>query len=517
MVRIFACGVDEYRAMGNLSFCVNDSIAFCNAFAENLIVDKENICIATDDGNISNTDYCKKLKTFCDNAKEEDIIVVFHSGHGGIDENEDSYLLMSNSFNEQTNVYTDQILAFLGKSKARTKLVILDCCHSDVGEKFIPAIDLITVIEKFYAAGITIFSSCKKTEESRSENGYMSVFTEFLCNALYDKHLLRDGVLYFNDFQNLVSIYAANYNRKHPDEMQTPIMRTSMIGTVVFQARNYIEKKNLRMKYLYRGTEFDLLDMTADSKIGNENKYRKFVTVRVVMKNILEIQNVEAVINSIVMKIEELDIPINSWKRKMVKGHPIEIINMTIHNDYIDYEANLHCCHITWTLHEDRKWHRGKPNKSSYKGEYSYQFNSSYEYLKKMRIEYTFTDDELISFWKKQTDVVIRKTSQFDRIYHAYRAGDISVLSLCEQAKKLYSELGKVYNECDDGCFPTPFSEYQEFNDKSLNLIGNARSLVFVCAFHKEEDTEQHLKDCLELELAKYYRSLKEWNDILPI
>ena len=92
-----------------------------------------------------------------------------------------------------------------------------------------------------------------------------------------------------------------------------------------------------------------------------------------------------------------------------------------------------------------------------------------------------------------------------------------SVLSLCEQAKKLYSELGKVYNECDDGCFPTPFSEYQEFNDKSLNLIGNARSLVFVCAFHKEEDTEQHLKDCLELELAKYYRSLKEWNDILPV
>lgn len=87
---------------------------------------------------------------------------------------------------------------------------------------------------------------------------------------LYDKHLLRDGVLYFNDFQNLVSIYAANYNRKHPDEMQTPIMRTSMIGTVVFQARNYREKKNLRMKYLYRGTEFDLLDMSADSKIGNE-------------------------------------------------------------------------------------------------------------------------------------------------------------------------------------------------------------------------------------------------------
>lgn len=49
-----------------------------------------------------------------------------------------------------------------------------------------------------------------------SEDGKTSVFTQFLCDALKDKHLIREDSLYFNDFQNLVSIYAINYNRKHP-------------------------------------------------------------------------------------------------------------------------------------------------------------------------------------------------------------------------------------------------------------------------------------------------------------
>lgn len=50
-------------------------------------------------------------------------------------------------------------------------------------------------------------------------------------------------------------------------------------------------------------------------------------------------------------------------------------------------------------------------------------FNPHYEYLKNLRLEHTFTDDELVSFWKKQIDVVIRKTSEFDKIYHTYKVG----------------------------------------------------------------------------------------------
>lgn len=121
MVKVFACGVNEYRGAINLDFCVNDSREFCSAFQENIIINQEDITIATDDGEISNTEYCKRLKEFCDASSEEDILVVFHSGHGGVDEHDDSFLLMTNSLNESTYVYTDQIINFLNCSKQNQK------------------------------------------------------------------------------------------------------------------------------------------------------------------------------------------------------------------------------------------------------------------------------------------------------------------------------------------------------------------------------------------------------------
>lgn len=60
-----------------------------------------------------------------------------------------------------------------------------------------------------------------------------------------------------------------------------------------------------------------------------------------------------------------------------------------------------------------------------------------------------------------------------------------------------------------------PFSEYKEFCDRSLKLVTDARSLIFICALYKASDTEKHLQDCIELELINYYQALKKWSDSL--
>lgn len=85
MVKVFACGVNEYRGAINLDFCVNDSREFCSVFQENIIINQEDITIATDDGEISNTEYCKRLKEFCDASSEEDILVVCGTVKRGYD------------------------------------------------------------------------------------------------------------------------------------------------------------------------------------------------------------------------------------------------------------------------------------------------------------------------------------------------------------------------------------------------------------------------------------------------
>lgn len=135
-----------------------------------------------------------------------------------------------------------------------------------------------------------------------------------------------------------------------------------------------------------------------------------------------------------------------------------------------------------------------------------------------MRLQYIFTDDELISFWKNQIAIVIRKTSQFDREYHSYKIGDMDINQFCKHSNEIYSELQAVYNQCDDACFPMPYSKYEKFHDKSYELVTNARSLVFISASYKKENSnEKNLKDCIELELKNYYKTLKEWEDIMQI
>ena len=73
--------------------------------------------------------------------------------------------------------------------------------------------------------------------------------------------------LYFNDLQNLISIYARNYNIKNPKEQQIPVMRTSLIGTVAFPIRNYTEK--IKPKELVLKTKkFDIINIKGSIKDG---------------------------------------------------------------------------------------------------------------------------------------------------------------------------------------------------------------------------------------------------------
>lgn len=515
MVKLFTCGVNEYRSACNLDFCVNDSKAFCKVFQENIVIEEENITVATDVGKISHTEYCERLREFCNSALEDDILVVFHSGHGGVDENNDSFLVMTDSFNEWTYVYTDQIINFLTNSKAKSKIVILDCCHSDVGDKFIPPIDEKEVVEKFYGKGITVFCSCKKQEESMSEDGKISVFTKFLCEALKSKYLIRDNVLYFNDLQNMVLIYAQNYNRKHPGGEQTPTMRTSMIGTLTLPTRIHREKKKAQ-RYSIETSEFNILDIENDYKVGENKQYRKYYSMKVVMKENITEETIQGEISKVVKLLKKADLPLAPQKQVILQNHPIEIVYILFYGDDIDYMASIYKYLAVWTLYDDYKWHKKNVIKVRKEGYYSWNYNSSYEYLKKMRLEYTFTDEELISFWKTQISIVVRKTSQFDKEYHSYKIGDMNIDKFCNYSKQVYKELQEVYDKCDDVCFPIPHSQYEKFHDKSFELVSNARSLVFISAIYKSENTtEKHLKDCIEIELKNYYKTLKEWQDIL--
>lgn len=151
----------------------------------------------------------KRLNSFCKDASEDDMLIIYYSGHGGLDENNDNYILASNTINEDTRIYLDSIVYHLERSKAKTKLLIFDCCHADYKEAITwKKFDTESALDKLYQAGITAFYSCQKDECSNPYNNMeVSAFTKFLCDAIYDKHFERNGTVYFYDLIKLVDIY----------------------------------------------------------------------------------------------------------------------------------------------------------------------------------------------------------------------------------------------------------------------------------------------------------------------
>ena len=133
MIRGLFCGVSEYRANQQLPYCINDAKKMKEVFMENLVCSDDSIVVLAKDGRIENSEYIRELVRFSENCVEEDIAVVYYSGHGGIDERGDNYLYATNTFdgNDMTCVYFDVIIEHLKKSKAKSKLVIIDCCHAD--------------------------------------------------------------------------------------------------------------------------------------------------------------------------------------------------------------------------------------------------------------------------------------------------------------------------------------------------------------------------------------------------
>ena len=71
---------------------LNDAKKMKEVFTENLVCSDDSIVVLAQDGRIENSEYIRELVRFSENCMEEDIAVVYYSGHGGIDERGDNYL-----------------------------------------------------------------------------------------------------------------------------------------------------------------------------------------------------------------------------------------------------------------------------------------------------------------------------------------------------------------------------------------------------------------------------------------
>lgn len=109
---------------------------------------------------------------------ESDTALLYFSGHGYIDD-VGGYIVTPDMQPHDVGVSMDEILTIANNSRAKDKIIILDCCHS--GALGTPRVSGANATQ--IAEGVTILTASRDYEYSLEVNG-QGVFTTLLLDAL---------------------------------------------------------------------------------------------------------------------------------------------------------------------------------------------------------------------------------------------------------------------------------------------------------------------------------------------
>lgn len=175
MRRALVVGIDEYPGGARLNGCVNDANSI------------EPILSFNEDGS-PNFDVMlmlneKKKATIRSRINElfkgdDEVQLLYFSGHGYVNEN-GGRIVTPDFQKHDEGISMDEILTLASASRARQKVVILDCCHA--GAMGTPAI--LGNGAAMLGPGVVILAASRDTEVSR-EFGGKGVFTSLLLEAL---------------------------------------------------------------------------------------------------------------------------------------------------------------------------------------------------------------------------------------------------------------------------------------------------------------------------------------------
>ena len=113
-------------------------------------------------------------------ATDSDIALFYFSGHG-FDNTTGSELVFPDDITHNgyyKGLQMRSIMDLVNKSKARNKIIILDCCHAGDFGKYRMDID-----NSDLGPGVSILTACKGNESAIAQGGH-SIFTLALCLAL---------------------------------------------------------------------------------------------------------------------------------------------------------------------------------------------------------------------------------------------------------------------------------------------------------------------------------------------
>lgn len=179
-MRLALCvGIDHYRG-SPLHGCVADAEAISGLLARN---DDRSPNFTVDTITSGNAQISRGslkaavLDLFARDKDDADILLFYFAGHGGKDR-ASGCLVTPDASPDDEGVPMAAIIGAANDSKARERIIVLDCCHADAITEQLASRGDVPLAE-----GVTIIAACRSSQYAEERGGH-GLFTSRLCDGL---------------------------------------------------------------------------------------------------------------------------------------------------------------------------------------------------------------------------------------------------------------------------------------------------------------------------------------------
>jgi len=177
MRKALVIGIDDYPDCP-LNGCVNDAYEIKSVLERNGDGSPNfDVILITDSSEAGKSNLKKMIRELF--STESDVALLYYAGHGMITST-GGFIVTPDGESDDEGISMDEILKLANNSRAKSKMVIMDCCHagSFAESEFNEGISSI-------CKELNIIAACQPYESAvEGENGH-GVFTSLLVDALY--------------------------------------------------------------------------------------------------------------------------------------------------------------------------------------------------------------------------------------------------------------------------------------------------------------------------------------------
>ncbi|QLG37693.1 caspase family protein [Paenibacillus sp. E222] len=504
-IKAFLVGVGDYTPLEveSLPFCQIDMKNFSTSLQQGIHVEKRNIVHlgTSTDGLVTGEEFWDKFLLFNEELNIEDTAIFYFSGHGT--STNPHYLVVSDDYIE-----TQRIIEYLNKSKAKNKILFLDCCYSgNFNIELSEQVDINDALDKFNGMGCAVLTSSNAYQVSYGDS-IGSVFTNILCNALIDKHLYKKGLLSLQDLQLWVKRSLEIHSLKNPNYPQDSIFRSNIVGTVYFKVEDYVP---------YKVDEYYLEDedFTICSVNPVHNNLAKRYDVKVILKSVLEVTEIA----DIILKISEILKYANIYKNEIQKlryaGQATNIIWVYFGFCEEDIVKSNFFGIGTWVDENQDKewWYKIKNESDIILKNIHFSSNSFYSVLKGIMNEDSISDEEACSQLKSIRFEMINLAQSMVHSFNEFRNKIINDDEFFDIVTNLSPRINELFMLLTDMKFTS--TKIQNYREAHLSLLGTIHDLsLFYNHKNKEVWKPRNRESLMVSTITRYHNDLLCLEDI---